>query len=224
MFLAPLLRKETGFDVGVNLAIMQIAAHNSMNPGLFLIDLLTTMSCYGYDRYKDSEYRQLPEYVYWYVIASCTYLYIDAGLILESPILVVIATSYQKIKTTIGGLKPILIGSLWSYAITGLPHQYDFDLNLFGYYWCTYAAASNLLDLKDVVEDADNNIHTIPVMYGKNITLLLSTTLFASALLIHDGVSEWSTGDTLMDMSILGFLGLIIKEVTSNFTKLWRQR
>lgn len=204
------LRKQTGVDVGVNLALMQVAAHNSLTPELCAVDLLTSVACYGYDRYKDSDVKVLPEYFYIGVISAGALLYAKNGLIAEPIALVTVSTCYRNIKPYIGILKPVIIGGLWSYAITCLPHQYEFDKNLFGYYWCTYAGASNLLDIKDIESDRENGISTVPVVYGKRNTLLLSIALFVSALVTHGDSYNIVSPDALVDLSVVGFIGYSI--------------
>ena len=204
------LRTQTGIDVGINLALMQVAAHNSLTPELCIVDLLTSMSCYGYDRYKDSDTKILPESFYLGAISAAAFLYAKDGLVEESITLIMISTGYRQIKTYIGVVKPLIIGGLWSYAITCLPHQYNFDPYLFGYYWCTYTGASNILDIKDIESDRENKISTVPVVYGKRPTLLLSIALFACGLVIHgssDLSQELLSSDTLMDLSLVGFIG-----------------
>ena len=132
------------------------------------------------------------------------------GMITEPIALVTVSTCYRNIKPYIGILKPVIIGGLWSYAITCLPHQYEFDPHLFGYYWCTYAGASNLLDIKDIESDRENGISTVPVVYGKRNTLLLSIALFTCALVTHGDSYNIVSPDTLMDLSVVGFIGYSI--------------
>lgn len=204
------LRKQTGVDVGVNLALMQVAAHNSLTPELLTLDILTCVSCYGYDRYKDAKEKVLPEWMYWGAISMGVLIYIKNGTVLEALALLAVSTRYRNTKPYLGVMKPLFIGGLWSYAITYLPHQSAVDPYLFEFYCFTYTAASNVLDIKDIDNDRIDHVSTIPVLYGEKNALILSLVFFTSALFVHNECTKESS-DIIMDISVLGLIGYCIR-------------
>ena len=113
---------------------------------------------------------------------SETYIFI---LLLSSTIF------YRNLKKEFGQFKAIYIGIFWTIGTIILPivyHDHNYDiinypliylpnvLSLFG--------SSNLLDIKDIKKDKEDNIYTLPVLYGENISICIShIAIFLSILL-----------------------------------------
>tara|TARA_B100000497_G_C7573511_1_gene345528 strand:- start:64 stop:939 length:876 start_codon:yes stop_codon:yes gene_type:complete len=113
---------------------------------------------------------------------SETYIFI---LLLSSTIF------YRNLKKEFGQFKAIYIGIFWTIGTIILPivyHDQNYDiinypliylpniLSLFG--------SSNLLDIKDIKKDKEDNIYTLPVLYGENISTCIShIAIFLSILL-----------------------------------------
>jgi hypothetical protein len=88
---------------------------------------------------------------------------------------------YKNFKQNFGEFKAIYIGLFWTVGTVILPcvlhdHNYDIlnDYSIWGSSFLTMFASSNLIDIKDVDEDKQDNIMTIPVVFGEKITICLS--------------------------------------------------
>tara|TARA_R110002012_G_scaffold203317_1_gene372688 strand:+ start:365 stop:1204 length:840 start_codon:yes stop_codon:yes gene_type:complete len=88
---------------------------------------------------------------------------------------------YKSFKKYLREYKALYIGIMWTIATVILPcvlydHNYDIITYPLDYLPCilTLFATSNFADIKDIDEDRQNNITTIPVKYGKNISNTIS--------------------------------------------------
>ena len=116
------------------------------------------------------------------------------NLLLYSPFLITIETIpyYNEIKKNIGIYKAFYIATLWTASAILLPsiiNDQDYSILLYplDYLPCTLSlfAASNLADIKDIEEDKINQINTLPVVYGKiNSKMISLFCLFLSSLMI----------------------------------------
>ena len=106
-----------------------------------------------------------------------------------------IAGEYKKYKQNLQEYKSIYIGFMWTLSCVILPcvlyeHNYNIFLYPSDYLPCllTIFATSNFADNKDILEDSINNINTIPVKYGKEISNIISFIALAisSILLIEN--------------------------------------
>lgn len=119
-----------------------------------------------------------------YIIASYIYiLYILLPNINSYPLLIALTSTldYRNFKKKYGNLKPIYIGVFWTLGCVVLPcvlisHDYSIFNNPTIYLPSFFSmfASSNLLDIKDIDEDKNENINTIPVLYGENNAIILS--------------------------------------------------
>ena len=99
---------------------------------------------------------------------------------------------YSNMKKYLGMLKPLYISLMWTAAAIILPcvmyeHNYNILYSPQDYLPCTLTlfAASNIVDNKDIVEDYENGIQTIPVVIGEdNSNKLSMLALIASSLLL----------------------------------------
>lgn len=182
---------------------------------IVILQFLIGYYTYGKDRYKDAlEYNESPfktdklelyEYLLKYKnIYKLTYdisfllitsilLFDDQGLVNMPFVLLLLSSEfYKNLKKNLPYLKPFYVASMWTMSTVILPvvmHDNNYDILNYpmDYIPCalTMFASSNLLDIKDIKEDKENGIDTIPVTYGKYFTyyiilisLALSSLLF----------------------------------------------
>lgn len=102
---------------------------------------------------------------------------------------------YKPFKKQYPLFKPFYIGSMWTLACMVLPSVlYENNYSILQSYWSIFSplflmtGSSTLLDIKDIQEDKDNHIQTIPVVFGKNnarifsvVCLLLSWYCFSNS-------------------------------------------
>ena len=96
------------------------------------------------------------------------------------------------LKPKLGIFKPAFIAVLWTACAVWLPsvlHDHNYDILLYpqDYLPCTLTifSASNIIDNKDIVEDRQNNITTIPVVYGETNSIRISLVgLILSSLIL----------------------------------------
>tara|TARA_B100000524_G_scaffold157522_1_gene79856 strand:+ start:900 stop:1793 length:894 start_codon:yes stop_codon:yes gene_type:complete len=177
---------------------------------IIILQFLIGYYTYGKDRYKDAlEYDESPfetdklelyEYLLKYknlyrltydmsfLLISSILLFDDEGLI-NMPFILVLLTSefYKNLKKNLPYLKPFYVATMWTMSTVILPivmHDNNYDILNYpmDYIPCalTMFASTNLLDIKDIEEDKENGINTIPVTYGKYFTYyiaLISLTL-----------------------------------------------
>ena len=104
-------------------------------------------------------------------------------------------SQYKKIKSIIGPFKPVYISLMWTIGCYFLPcvlvdHDYSSLSQPLDYLpiFLTLFGSSNLADAKDIVEDKNNNINTIPVLLGEDISNSIScfSILLASFIFINN--------------------------------------
>lgn len=113
----------------------------------------------------------------------------DENFLKNIPFILILGSTdyYRDIKKSIGIFKPLYISILWTSCAIFLPcvlHDHDYSIinYPFDYLPCmlTLFGLSNILDLKDIQEDRENGIETIPVKYGAYNSSMIS--LFCLAL------------------------------------------
>ena len=122
----------------------------------------------------------------------------DENFIYNIPFILLLESTnyYKQIKEKIGILKPFYISILWTMCSVILPcvlHDNNYDILYYplDYIPCmlTLFSLSNLVDSKDIVEDKENGIMTIPVTLGVYNSTMIS--LFALSLAsLFFGLSE----------------------------------
>ena len=181
---------------------------------IVLLQFLIGYYTYGKDRYKDAlEYEKKPiktpkedlynsilQYRHIYKISYCIAFYLINGFLLESvniwnmlPISILLfSTEYYKLlKQNMACLKPFYVSFMWTFATVILPcflHDQNYEILLDGYGYLPCAlnlfALTNLADIKDIEEDTQNSIQTLPVKIGEtNTTALIYASLASSSLL-----------------------------------------
>lgn len=189
--------------------------HTIVNPKFILLQFLIGYSVYGMDRYKDAlefsnePYISTKRDLYIFIEKNKRFIKITTDLsyffvlyILfseENPqLLLPFAFSlygtqwYKELKQYLGPFKPILISILWTACSVGLPavlHDHDYSIlnSPLDYLpgTLTLFSASNIIDNKDIIEDKQNNVKTIPVLIGEDNSNMLSMVclIFSSLLL-----------------------------------------
>lgn len=98
---------------------------------------------------------------------------------------------YKQLKGQIVGFKPVFVASMWTFSAVLLPcilHDHDYSIlsDVDDYLPCFLVlfACTNLADIKDIDEDIDNSVNTIPVAFGKeNTQMLVMVCLMFSSLI-----------------------------------------
>ncbi len=102
---------------------------------------------------------------------------------------------YKKLKTEFGQFKALYIGLFWSISCVIMPcvlHDHNFNIlyDYTSYAPCffTLFASSNLLDIKDIQEDKDNKIYTLPVIFGEKKSIVISyiATFLSMSIFLHN--------------------------------------
>ena len=208
------LRPVLGTEVGLSLALMQAAAHHEITPSLVLCDLAISHSIYGRDRLKDQiidllekDQEGVKYNVFNYTTSIANLIAFLLLLKFECkeciPIVTFLSTAYSRTKVRLGNTKPFLTGILWAYAIVILPPD-DVPNDLFLVYSSLYAATSNIADIKDIEEDKENGIITLPVKFGEKATYIVSAVLASVALVTHTTFDDWTIGDTFIEIVSAG--------------------
>ena len=180
-----------------------------------LLEFLIGYYVYGSDRYQDALAYALNPYstpkkdLYDYINSHkrwmVTTLFISEMSIisifitsehpeLNIPFLILLESTryYSDMKKYLGIVKPLYIALMWTGAAIILPsvmyeHNYDILYSPQDYLPCTLTlfAASNIVDNKDIIEDKQNGINTIPVVIGEeNSNMLNMVLLILSSLLL----------------------------------------
>ena len=197
------IRAIIGADVGLSLVISQYSSHHSITPLLVFADLCIAHSIYGRDRLVD---QKNPSIVFQYttiiaLILTCC-IFTETGEYELVPIMTFLSLGYKDVKPKLKTFKPIFIGFLWAYVIVYAPFS-DYlvtttaedEQALFIFFTCLYSASSNLADIKDIEQDKNKNVMTIPSKYGENVTYLVSGLLVTLSLYVHTKSQIWTEGD-----------------------------
>ena len=182
-------------------------------PEIVFLEFAFAFLTYGFDRLQDSydvvEIKADKQELYSYfrenkdniVSALMTTYFITFYLLSQQQetipfILGITSTSqYKKIKSIIGPFKPVYISLMWTIGCYFLPcviadNDYSSLSQPLDYLpiFLTLFGSSNLADARDIVEDKNNNINTIPVLLGEDISNSISclSILFASFLFFHN--------------------------------------
>ena len=121
-------------------------------------------------------------------------LLLDEHFIYNIPFLFILQSlnNYKQFKPKLGPLKPVFISIMWTLSAVGIPcvlhdHDYSIFYSPQDYLPCalTLFAASNVIDNKDIAEDTENKINTIPVLCGKDNSNYISImALIVSSVLL----------------------------------------
>ena len=132
-------------------------------------NIITILSSYLYILYKLSQDSET--YIFIFLISSTIF--------------------YRNLKKEFGQFKAIYIGIFWTFGTIILPivyHDHNYDIINYPFIYLpnilSLFGSSNLLDIKDIKKDKKDNIYTLPVLYGENITICIShIAIFLSIIL-----------------------------------------
>lgn len=98
---------------------------------------------------------------------------------------------YKQLKENFGSVKPFYIAAMWTAACVILPavmHDHDFSILASPQDYLPAAllmfGSTNLADAKDIVEDTEKGIETLPVKLGKPMSDLVSYAALGTAALM----------------------------------------
>lgn len=180
-----------------------------------LLEFLIGYYVYGTDRYQDALAYAIQPYstpkkdLYDYInshkrVMIVSLFLAEMGVVslfllsehaeMNIPFLLLLESTryYGDMKKYIGVFKPLYIAIMWTAAAIVLPcvmyeHNYDILYSPQDYLPCTLTlfAASNIVDNKDILEDRENGIQTIPVVVGEETSNMISmVALIYSSLLL----------------------------------------
>lgn len=207
----PLPGIEVGIPVTIfqNIFTTNHYGYDITNAKMLLLQFGSAYLTYGFDRLFDSqdplETAENKQKLYKYyndnkvniITTLCIIFTYTSFLLLDDPetapflFLLISTFKYKDLKTYLGIYKPIYIAIMWtaiSYVLPCVIHDHDYSCLLYPLDYSpmllTLFGTSNLADSKDVIEDANNNITTIPVLYGDKFSNTLSVwALVLSSLL-----------------------------------------
>ena len=129
-----------------------------------------------------------------FIMASYIYiLYMLLPHINSYPLLIALTSTldYRNFKKNYGQFKALYIGLFWTFGCVILPcvltsNDYSIlnDPAIYMSSFLSMFASSNLLDIKDKDEDANENINTLPVVFGENNTIALSHISLIGAMIL----------------------------------------
>ena len=180
-----------------------------------LLEFLIGYYVYGTDRYQDAlDYESNPfsttkkdlyDYINGHKRLMVVSLFLsEMGILsmfilsehpeMNIPFLLLLESTryYSVTKKYLGIVKPLYIALMWTGAAIILPcvmyeHNYNILYSPQDYLPCTLTlfAASNMVDNKDIIEDRENGIQTLPVMVGEEKSNMISMlALIGSSLLL----------------------------------------
>ena len=129
---------------------------------------------------------------------------------------------YKQLKGQIVGFKPVFVASMWTFSAVLLPcilHDHDYSIlsDVDDYLPCFLVlfACTNLADIKDIDEDIENGVNTIPVVFGKeNTQMLVMISLIFSSLIfgIHPNYMDRPlvNGAFELQNAVLSFLTFLV--------------
>ena len=170
--------------VGVVMCFLSVLSGTPIEPLPLLWILSSARWAYDADRYLDDKIEDTPESLILSLIVAVSILDLNnlgAWGLVESSFLQL----YDPFKRRFPLLKPLYVGTLWTGAITVVPHLLSHvdvsssDVISMG---LLTTGVSNWADIKDVNDDRANGIHTIPVMFGSHTAKFVSGALFAGSV------------------------------------------
>lgn len=131
--------------------------------------------------------------IYFIFLSYIYILYVLLPHINTYPLLIALTSTldYKNFKKHFGQFKALYIGLFWTLGCVILPcvlisNDYSIlnDPTLYLPSFFLMFGSSNLLDIKDIDEDASENINTLPVLYGENNSIALSHSCLLIAMIL----------------------------------------
>lgn len=183
----------------------------------------------NYDKYNLYKFIQNNELFIINTIIIAFFYDIDVLLSNEKtyPFIVLLLSTffYKDFKLNYSLLKPIYIGILWTVSSIIIPcvlyeNNYNIVLHPEIYLPCflTLFASSNLIDIKDIEEDFENSIFTIPIKFGiKNAIIISYISIIISSLLIFTN-ENYHNNLIINDIYLFQNLGLFFLPLSFNIS------
>lgn len=204
--------------VGVVMCFLSILSGTPVEPLPLLWIVSSARWAYDADRYLDGKLKDTPESLILSLIVAVSILDLNNlegwGLVEAS-----FLQMYDPLKKRFPLLKPLYVGTLWTGAITVVPHLLSHvdvsqsDVISMG---LLTTSVSNWADINDVDEDRVNGIHTVPVMFGSNIAKFVSGTLFAGSV-YTSGVFMHQKRSQYQKFSAVGMKRIPLRIVMKSF-------
>ena len=173
-----------GFGVGAIMSILALCSGTPLEPLPLLYIMASARWAYGGDRFLDGKTEDSPESIATSLfLANLILWYSDQSKYIAPEILSILL--YPAFKQTIPVLKPFYVGTFWAGAISVVPHLIahtevvDNEVIAMG---LLASSVSNMADIKDVEDDIEHGIYTIPARFGVTPTRILSTGLFIGSV------------------------------------------
>ena len=183
----------------------------------------------NYDKYNLHSFIQNNEFFIINTIIIAFFYDIDVLISNEKtyPFVAVLLSTffYKDFKLKYSLLKPIYIALLWTVSSIIIPcilyeNNYNIFLHPEIYLPCflTLFASSNLIDIKDIDEDLNNSIYTIPIKFGvKNAIIISYISIAISSLLIFTN-ENYNNNLIINDIYLLQNLGLFFLPSSFNIS------
>lgn len=165
----------TASKIGISVVGTSEIYSHMHDPNAMILQFLLGTYAYGVDRMKDGRNILIYDMIFTLTVAllsnSDTYWYIP---------LLFLTKYYKYYKKHLGVFKPGFVGVMWSLACVMLPYAtsgtHDTKYMCWQLLNCHLVnyGVSNFLDIKDIDDDRENNIMTIPVVYSKDISNLIT--------------------------------------------------
>ena len=166
--------------------------------------------------------------IYFIFLSYIYILYVLLPHINTYPLLIALTSTldYRNFKKNYGQFKALYIGVFWTLGCLVLPcilisNDYSIlnDPTLYLPSFFLMFGSSNLLDIKDIDEDASENINTLPVLYGENITIALSHSCLLIAMILFFQNTNFNKNillSSLYESQIFGSFFLNYKKTKKN--------
>lgn len=174
----------SGLGVGCIMSFLALSTGTPLEPLPILYILSSARWVYGADRFLDGKVEDNPKSLACALLCANMILwYNDLSPWIAPEILSLVM--YPEFKKNLPLLKPFYVGTLWTGAITVVPHlisnievNYDHTLSV----GMLATAISNLADIDDIDDDINNEIYTIPSRFGVTSAKVLSAGLFIGSV------------------------------------------
>lgn len=162
--------------------------------------------------------------IYFIFLSYIYILYVLLPHINTYPLLIALTSTldYKNFKKHFGQFKALYIGVFWTLGCLVLPcilisDDYSIlnDPTLYLPSFFLMFGSSNILDIKDIAEDASENINTLPVLYGENIAIALSHSALLIAMILffqNENLNNNLLLSSLYELQIFGSFFLNYKK------------
>ena len=167
------------------------------------------------------QYKNIYEISLLICLFSCIYLinyqeYTNLNLYLLP--LAISVQYYKELKPLLSPIKPLFISFMWTFTSVFIPaYLYENNFDIINYpidylpCFLILFATSNFADIKDIDEDKNNNVNTLPVIFGERNSNLITFITIVIASLMYTESSYFNQRpiiDTLVELQNFGLMYL----------------